>query len=99
LVVDATDEKLRSDVFNALSKFYMARDLMTPTRAEFNTSYDDLFNNMVKSYKQRQIGLLEFIDYFDAYKDVKLKSIQQNYNYLKAKEELNYAVGQDILKN
>jgi cobalt-zinc-cadmium efflux system outer membrane protein len=99
LVVDATDEKLRSEVFNALNKLYMARDLMTPTRAEFNVSYDDLFSNMVKSYKQRQIGLLEFIDYFDAYKDVKLKSIQQNYNYLKAKEELNYVVGQDILKN
>ena len=53
---------------------------------------------MFKSYQDRQLSLLEFIDFMDAYKDTKLKLVEQHNNLLKSIEDMNYAVGNDIVK-
>ena len=53
--------------------------------------------NMVQSYQERQVGLLEFIDFFDAWKDAATKQLQQQYSLLTAAEELNYSTGTTII--
>ncbi len=53
---------------------------------------------MLKSFKQRDIGLIEFVDFFDTYKDTKLKILQQQYNLQKAIADLNFAVGTTVIK-
>ena len=53
---------------------------------------------MLKSYEQRQLSLLEFIDFMDAYKDTKLKMVEQHNGLVHAAADLNYAVGNDIIK-
>jgi len=55
--------------------------------------------NMVQSYQQRQVSLLEFIDFFDAYKDAMSNLIQQQSNLRNAAEELNFKVGAAVLAN
>jgi cobalt-zinc-cadmium efflux system outer membrane protein len=52
---------------------------------------------MLKSYQQKQIGLHEFIDFFDSYKETKLKILQQQLNLQKAVADLNYAVGTNVI--
>ncbi|MBC7687588.1 MAG: TolC family protein, partial [Aquabacterium sp.] len=63
----------------------------------FSQKYDELFQNMVKSYKARQIGLLEFLDFIDAYRDTKLKLLEQHNSLVKAIEELNYTTNSTII--
>lgn len=54
---------------------------------------------MLQSYEQRKIGLLEFIDFMDAYKDAKLKMVEQHNGLLHATEDPNYnSIGTDIIK-
>ncbi len=48
-------------------------------------------------YKERQLGLVEFIDFFESYKDTKLKVIQQQYNLQKAIADLNFYVGSTVI--
>jgi outer membrane protein, heavy metal efflux system len=52
---------------------------------------------MLKSYKQRQVSLLEFIDFADAYTDTKLKLLEQHTELIKAIIELNYKAGKDVI--
>jgi cobalt-zinc-cadmium efflux system outer membrane protein len=54
---------------------------------------------MLKSFQQRQISLIEFVDFFDTYKDTKLKILQQQYNLQKAIADLNFATGTTIIKS
>ncbi len=70
----------------------------TGAEMDFYRSYEAMFNNMVKSYRQRQISLIEFIDFFDAYKDANNRLRQQQLNLNLAKEEINYQAGADVLK-
>ena len=62
------------------------------------TDYDVLMKNMISSYQQRQVGLVEFIDFFDAYKDTRIKQWQLVTNQRNAAAELNYTINQNILK-
>ena len=52
---------------------------------------------MLNSYKQRQVSLLEFIDFADAYRDTKLKLLEQHNGLIKALAELNYQAGKDVI--
>ena len=53
---------------------------------------------MLESYQQRRTNLLEFIDFIDAYKDTKLKLIEQHIALVKAFSEINYIINQNIIK-
>ena len=52
---------------------------------------------MLKSYQARQINLLEFIDFMDAYKDTKLKLVEQHNNLIKSIEDINYTTNTTII--
>ena len=47
---------------------------------------------MLESYKQRQINLLEFLDFFNDYTDSQKKLLDQQLNLQLAHEELQYHV-------
>jgi cobalt-zinc-cadmium efflux system outer membrane protein len=52
---------------------------------------------MQKSFQQKQVGLQEFIDFFDSYRETKLKILQQQLNLQKAIADLNFAVGTTVV--
>jgi len=41
---------------------------------------------------------LEFIDFFDSYREIKLKKIQQEADLRNAVAELNFSTGQNIIQ-
>lgn len=94
---DAAGVRLDNDVRSAYHKWRSVLQLATTDHSDFQTSYGKLYANIIESYKQRQIGLVEFIDYFDTYKDVREKELQLKLNLLLSKEEVNYQAGTDIL--
>lgn len=89
---------LKNDVVAAVNQYKLNQQLFSTQQLEFNTQYDSLFKNMLKSFKERQISLIEFVDFFDTYKDTKLKIIQQQYNLQKSIADLNYATGTTVIK-
>ena len=76
-------------------KFY--QQINNLQQLDFSQQYDKLFQNMLNSYQQRQVSLLEFIDFTDAYKDSKLKLLDQHTALIKSMLELNYQVGKDVI--
>ncbi|UAY52323.1 TolC family protein [Ferruginibacter albus] len=98
-VSDQTQFKAQNDVTTAADKLRYFQSINNLQQLSFSDQYDALFQNMLKSYQQRQLSLLEFIDFIDAYKDTKLKLVDQHNSLLKAAEDLNYAVGTDLIKD
>jgi cobalt-zinc-cadmium efflux system outer membrane protein len=97
--VKQNELQLKNDVVAAVNQYKLNQQLFSTQQLEFNEQYDKLFNSMLKSFQQRQISLIEFVDFFDTYKDTKLKILQQQYNLQKAIADLNFATGTTIIKS
>jgi len=97
VIKDMQTAKIESEVNSALQKFLYYQKINNADQLAFSKQYDDLFNNMIKSYQDRQLSLLELIDFIDAYKDSKLKLTDQHNNLIKAAEDLNYSVNSTII--
>jgi cobalt-zinc-cadmium efflux system outer membrane protein len=88
---------LSISIQNALNKFYLTKELSGKQEQAFYQDYGFLFNNITESYRQRQISLIEFIDFFDAYRDAELNHLSQDYNLHVSIEEINYLAGKDLI--
>ena len=89
---------IKHDISIALNKFIFFQNVNNKQQLDFSQQYDQLFNNMLKTYEQRQLSLLEFIDFMDSYKDTKLKLVEQHNGLIHAAEDLNFAVGKDVIQ-
>jgi cobalt-zinc-cadmium efflux system outer membrane protein len=90
--------ELQNSIQSAYSKLKYTLQLSSATQQSFYEDYRKLYKNVVQSYKDRQISMIEFVDYFDAYKDSRQKQLQQQLNLQLAKDELNMQVGTDVIK-
>lgn len=88
---------LKHEVMAAREQYQIAASMLSEGSEDFYSKYDQLFKGMLKSYQQRQISLLEFVDFFESYKDTQLKIIAQRYNLHKAAADLNYTVGTTVI--
>ena len=89
--------QVEQEVTTAYNKLQTVYRLKQGTSADLQTKYDQLLQNVLQSYQQRQVGLLEFLDFFGAYKDARLKQLQQETNLRNAVEEINLSTGKDII--
>lgn len=97
-VVSQAETELNNNLRNAMNKLLITARLSGRQEQDFYRNYETLFKNITDSYRQRQISLVEFIDFFDAYRDSNLQWLQQELNLRLAREELNYQTGTDIIK-
>lgn len=97
IVVKNSEQQVRADVYSAAQQYQLSRQLLSKTETDFYERYDNIFNAMLKSFQQRQISLPEFIDFFDSYKETKIKILQLQLNLQKAVADLNYAVGTNVV--
>lgn len=65
--------------------------------ADYETTLDSLLKSYTKNFSDRNISLLEFIDFLDAYMDNKEIILEAGKELHEKAEALNYAVGQDII--
>lgn len=92
------DVALKNDLNNAYNKWLITKKLNNTNTSEFNKNYEQLYTHIMESYKQKQISLIEFIDFFDTYKEIAQKQQQLKLNLMLAKEEINYQAGTDVLQ-
>jgi cobalt-zinc-cadmium efflux system outer membrane protein len=89
--------QLKNDVYSAVNQYRLSQQLLSTNETDFYNKYDQLYKGMQKSYQQKQVGLQEFIDFFDSYRETKLKILQQQLNLQKAIADLNFAVGTTVV--
>jgi outer membrane protein, heavy metal efflux system len=96
-VYDGHVSQIENEISSALAKVKFYQSINNLQQLDFAQQYDTVFQNMLYSYRQRQVSLLEFIDFADAYKDTKLKLLEQHTGLIKAMIELNYQTGKDVI--
>jgi cobalt-zinc-cadmium efflux system outer membrane protein len=95
--VQSNEMQLKNDVYSAVNQYRLSQQLLSTNETDFYNKYDQLYQSMQKSFQQKQVSLQEFIDFFDSYRETKLKILQQQLNLQKAIADLNFAVGTTIV--
>jgi cobalt-zinc-cadmium efflux system outer membrane protein len=96
-IVKNVELQLTNQVYNAVQQYRLSEQLLDKNQTDFYERYDQIFNAMLKSFQQRQISLPEFIDFFDSYKETKIKILQLQLNLQKSIADVNYAVGTTVI--
>jgi len=92
-ITQNAETELRNNVSNAYKKLVLTIEQNSATQKDFYSKYQTIYNNMLQSYQQRQIGLLEFLDFYNDYTDSQQRLLQQQLNLQLANEELQYQIG------
>jgi cobalt-zinc-cadmium efflux system outer membrane protein len=93
----SAEDHVKTDVISAYASAVEYNRLYIKFDKRFILDLDDLNREMIKNYEKKNIGLVEFLDYYDAYKQnaVQLNNLQ--YNRVNAFENINFCVGKDII--
>ncbi|MBX9784290.1 MAG: TolC family protein [Chitinophagaceae bacterium] len=81
---------ISNEVAAAYQKLIISSEMVSNINQEWQGKYDDLLANMLSSYKERQVSLVEFVDFFDSYKNTRLLELQQISNIRNAAAEINF---------
>ena len=89
-------ERIKADVNQAYSKVIETDRLYNKFDDKYVSDLDNLVDEMIKNYEKKNIGIIEFLDYYDAYKTNIIQINNLKNNRANAFENLNFALGKDI---
>lgn len=87
---------VEGDVYKAYNAALLNERMARSFDPSFARNYNVLVQEVLKNYQKRNIGLLEFLDYYDSFKQNVLQTNSLQLNRIAAYELINFAVGKDI---
>ena len=93
---DLSIEKARSEVYATYSQLKRALQLYRSGNSELENNFDTLISGVNENFKLRNINMLEFIDYYESYKEVCLQLCESRKNVFLLMEKLNTLTGKNI---
>lgn len=91
--------KIQSEIFRNTQDLLNAIQLRDQIKKDYDLSLDELLSAHNKNLKNRNISMLEYLDFVDAYLDNQKTVLDVSKEVNDTLEELNFAVGKDILEN
>ncbi len=98
VVVQQVQNQVAKEVSGAWQKLKITTALINNDNNLLRNSYDELMKNMISSYRERQVGLIEFIDFLATYKETRIKQWQLVTAQRNAAAELNHVINQNVIK-
>lgn len=91
-----TEDIVRNDVISAYANAFENNRLYRQFDKGFIADLDELNKEMLKNYENKNLSLIEFLDYYNAYKENAIQLNNLQLNRISAFENLNFSVGKDI---
>ena len=88
-----TEATVEEQISRAVQKAYDNDKLYHNIDNKFTNDFDKMLNEVFLNYEKRNIGLLDFLDFYDSYKQNTLQINYIRYNRLQIFEDLNFYTG------
>ncbi|MDP4210125.1 MAG: TolC family protein [Bacteroidota bacterium] len=95
--LQSAEDQVKSDVFQSYSNALETNDVYKHFDEKFAKDLTGLIDEIIKNYEKRNISLLEFMDFYDAYKQNMIQYNTLQNSRINAFENLNFSVGKDII--
>lgn len=92
-VLDDLLNRIENDVASGYQASLRIEKIADGIDPEFNTNFNRMINAVFENYQKRNIGLLEFLDFYDSYKNNTLQINNIMLNRVLSFEQLNYLTG------
>lgn len=89
-------EKARMELYAAYHQLQKATELYQSSNNELEHNFNQLIEGINENFRKRNISMLEFIDYYQSYKETCLQLYELRKNVFLAMENLNTIVGQTV---
>ena len=89
-------EKARMELYAAYSQLQKAVELYRSSNDELEHNFGRLIEGVNANFRKRNISMLEFIDYYQSYKETCLQLYELKKDVFLAMENLNTIVGQTV---
>jgi outer membrane protein, heavy metal efflux system len=97
-LLSQTELQVKSDVTKAYVQLIQSDKLFKSSSKQFNSNYEKLLDGITLAYQNHTISLLEFIDYYETYKESKIEFNKLQSSRLTAIEDLSLATGVNIIQ-
>ena len=87
---------LENEVFNSYKTALRAEQQYQAIDPKFGENFNKLMAGISENFKNRNISLIEFLDFYNSYKETALKLNQLKYQRLSSREEINFVTGTKI---
>ncbi|MBN8838274.1 MAG: TolC family protein [Sphingobacteriia bacterium] len=89
----SVEASVEEQVFRAVQKSIDNEKMYKLIDSKFPKDFERLLNEVLINYQKRNIGLLDFLDFYDSYKQNTLQLNNIQYNRVQAFEDLNFYTG------
>lgn len=89
-------DKVKSEVTTSYITALRAEKLLLGFDPKFEENMKDLITQVTINFQKKNISMLEFLDYYNSYKQNVLQINQLRFNKMSALEQLNFSVGKII---
>ena len=93
LQVSGVQDAIESQIANSYIGALRAEKLLNSFDPGFEKDFDNLIREVTKNYEKRNMTLLEFIDFYESYKQNVLQLNNLRYNRISKFEQLNFTTG------
>jgi cobalt-zinc-cadmium efflux system outer membrane protein len=91
--LDAINGQVESQIANAYLGAVRAEQLLKSIDASFEDNFNKLVVEVSRNFEKRNLSLLEFIDFYDSYKQNAIQLNNLRFNLLSQMEQLNFTTG------
>ncbi len=98
-VIASARLQVDSEVQRAYSKALQTNQLYQTFDKRFNDDFARLIQGVTVNYRKQNIDVVEFLDFFDSFKNSQIQYSQLQNDRMQSLEELSYAVGKNPFVN
>jgi cobalt-zinc-cadmium efflux system outer membrane protein len=88
--------EIRNEVIHALQNYTLAYNFNRQITGEFIADLDEMMESYTRNFINKNIGIVEFLDFFDAWKNNKRTMLSAQKDVKISFEELQYTVGTEL---
>jgi outer membrane protein, heavy metal efflux system len=92
----STEATVQENVAHALEKAFSNDKMYHSIDPKFLKEFDDMLHQVLINYEKRNLTLLDFLDFYESYKDNILSSNNIQFNRLSAFEDINFYTGTEF---
>lgn len=89
-------KQAENELFTSYARLEKAVKLYNTSNYELERDFEKIIDGVNSNYSKRNISLLEFIDYYQAYKETCLQLYQTQKDVFLAMEDINTVTGSDV---
>lgn len=97
LRMDRMQQQIFYDIERSLKRLERSIELLGQVDSGFEQDFSVIITQMLRRYQDGEIRLIEFIDFYDSFREAMIRSWSIQEEFLKAVEDLNMTVGIDLV--